>query len=136
MTTTVVLKRLRFEIECFKKVVNTFEEFIFDPKELERVKQRLRDAAFEDWYEWAFWFPEDMEKYAFRAILSCRGSKWAYLQNMALLLEDEEQEIIDLRANGSLSPFYLSYFSGMEPSSPFYTNYKEILLLKHLSCGW
>lgn len=21
--------------------------------------------------------------------------------------------------NGSLSPFYLSYFSGMEPSSPF-----------------
>ena len=38
---------------------------------------------------------------------------------MAFLLADEEQEIIDIRANGSLSPFYLSYFSGMEPSSPF-----------------
>ena len=38
---------------------------------------------------------------------------------MAFLLEDEEQEIIDLRANGSLSPFYLSYFWVMEPSSPF-----------------
>ena len=38
---------------------------------------------------------------------------------MAFLLENEEQEIIDIRANGSLSPFYLSYFSGMEPSSPF-----------------
>ena len=38
---------------------------------------------------------------------------------MALLLEVEEQDIIDIRANGSLSPFYLSYFSGMELSSPF-----------------
>ena len=26
---------------------------------------------------------------------------------------------MELRANGSLSPFYLSYFLGMEPSSPF-----------------
>ncbi len=32
----------------YKKVVNTFDEFIFDPGELERVKRRLRDAAFED----------------------------------------------------------------------------------------
>lgn len=38
---------------------------------------------------------------------------------MALLLEGNEQDIIDIRANGSLSPFYLSYFLGMEPSSPF-----------------
>ncbi len=38
---------------------------------------------------------------------------------LAFLLEDEEQEIINLRANGSLSPFYLSYFWVMEPSSPF-----------------
>ena len=37
---------------------------------------------------------------------------------MAFLLADEEQEIIDLRANGSLSHF-LSYFSVMELSSPF-----------------
>ena len=37
---------------------------------------------------------------------------------MALLLEDEEQEIIDIRANGSLSPFYLSYFSGMRMYMP------------------
>ena len=42
----------------------------------------------------------------------------ANIQNVAFLLEVEER-IIDLRANGSLSPFYLSYFSGMEPSSPF-----------------
>ena len=60
-----------------------------------------------------------MEKYALCAILSCRGSNWTNLQNVAFLLADEELEIIDLRANGSLSPFYLSYFSGMEPSSPF-----------------
>lgn len=39
---------------------------------------------------------------------------------MAFLLENEEQEIIDIRANGSLSPFYLSYFLVMEPSSPFF----------------
>ena len=38
---------------------------------------------------------------------------------MALLLEGNEQDIIDIRANGSLSPFYLSYFWVMEPSSPF-----------------
>ena len=38
---------------------------------------------------------------------------------MALHLEDEELDIIDIRANGSLSPFYLSYFWVMEPSSPF-----------------
>ena len=37
---------------------------------------------------------------------------------MALLLEDEEQEIIDIWANGSLSHF-LSYFSVMELSCPF-----------------
>lgn len=67
--------------------------------------------------------PEDMEKYALRAILSCRSFKRTNIQNMAFFLADKEQEIIDLRANGSLSPFYLSYFLGMEPSSPFYTNY-------------
>ena len=38
---------------------------------------------------------------------------------MAFLLEGKEQDIIDIRANGSLSPFYLSYFWVMEPSSPF-----------------
>ena len=38
---------------------------------------------------------------------------------MALFLEGNEQDIIDIRANGSLSPFYLSYFWVMEPSSPF-----------------
>jgi len=43
----------------------------------------------------------------------------ANLQNLAFLLEDEEQEIIEIRANGSLSPFYLSDFLVMEPSSPF-----------------
>ena len=59
-----------------------------------------------------------MEKYAFRDVLSCWGSERANLQNVALLLEDEEQEIIDIRVNGSLSHF-LSYFSVMEPSSPF-----------------
>ena len=37
---------------------------------------------------------------------------------MAFLQEDEEQEIIDIWANGSLSHF-LSYFSVMELSSPF-----------------
>ena len=37
---------------------------------------------------------------------------------MAFLLADEEQEIIDIRANGSLSHF-LSYFSGVGLSSPF-----------------
>ena len=47
---------------------------------------------------------------------------------MAFLLEDEEQEIIDIRANGSLSPFYLSYFLGMELSSPFL--YKSIIIDK------
>lgn len=47
---------------------------------------------------------------------------------MALLLEDEEQVIIDIRVNGSLSPFYLSYFWVMEPSSPFL--YKSIIIDK------
>ena len=37
---------------------------------------------------------------------------------MAFLQEDEEQEIIDIWANGSLSHF-LSYFSVMELSCPF-----------------
>lgn len=40
---------------------------------------------------------------------------------MAFLLADEEQEITDLRANGSLSHF-LSYFSGVGLSSPFFEN--------------
>ena len=34
--------------------------------------------------------------------------------------EDTWNKITDIRANGSLSPFLLSYFSGMEPSSPFF----------------
>jgi len=42
-------------------------------------------------------FLEDMEEYAFREILSCRSTERAYLQNLALLLEDEEQEIINIR---------------------------------------
>ena len=46
---------------------------------------------------------------------------------MALLLEDEEQEIIDIRANGSLSHF-LSYLSVTELSSPFL--YKSIKMDK------
>lgn len=37
---------------------------------------------------------------------------------MAFLQENEEQEIIDIWANGSLSHF-LSYFSVMELSCPF-----------------
>ena len=44
--------------------------------------------------------PEDMEKYAFRAIFSCRSSKRANLQNLAFLLADEEQEIIDFKNCG------------------------------------
>ena len=44
---------------------------------------------------WAFYttrhgkevFSEDMEKYALREIFPCWGSLWAYLQNMAFLLE-------------------------------------------------
>ena len=47
---------------------------------------------------------------------------------MALLLEGKEQDIIDIRANGSLSPFYLSYFWVMELSSPFL--YKSIIIDK------
>lgn len=38
---------------------------------------------------------------------------------MAFLLEDEEQGIIDLRANGSLFHF-LSYFSRVDLSCPFF----------------
>lgn len=63
--------------------------------------------------------PEDMEKYAFRAIFSCRSSKRANLQNLAFLLADEEQEIIDIRLTALLSPFMKRYFSGMGLSSPF-----------------
>ena len=36
-----------------------------------------------------------MEKYALRAILSCRGFKRTHLQNLAFLLEEEAQEIAD-----------------------------------------
>ena len=42
--------------------------------------------------------------------------------------EDTWNKIIDIRVNGSLSPFQLSYFLGMEPSSPFdyiQTNYNH-----------
>lgn len=46
---------------------------------------------------------------------------------MALLLENEEQKIIDIWKNGSLSHF-LSYFSVMELSSPFL--YKSIKIDK------
>ena len=38
--------------------------------------------------------------------------------------EDTWNKIIDIRVNGSLSHFYLSYFWVMEPSSPFL--YKSI----------
>lgn len=38
--------------------------------------------------------------------------------------EDTWNKIIDIRVNGFLSHFYLSYFSVMEPSSPFL--YKSI----------
>ena len=51
------------------------------------------------------------------------------VSHLALLLEDEEQEIIDIRANGSLSHF-LSYFSVMELSSPFFENLPVFLTLK------
>ena len=50
--------------------------------------------------------PEDMEKYALRKILSCRSTERANLQNLAFLLADEEQKIIDIWANGSLSHFF------------------------------
>ena len=49
------------------------------------------------------------------------------VSHLALLLEDEEQEIIDIRVNGSLSHF-LSYFSVTELSSPFL--YKSIKIDK------
>ena len=39
--------------------------------------------------------------------------------------EDTWNKIIDIRVNGSLSHF-LSYFSVMEPSSPFFTIFKSI----------
>ena len=44
----------------------------------------------------------------------------ANLQNLALLLEDEEQEIIDIQRTALLSPFMKRYFSVMELSSPFF----------------
>ena len=34
------------KLSCFRKVVDTFGEFIFDAEELERVKRRLAMAAF------------------------------------------------------------------------------------------
>ena len=43
--------------------------------------------------------------------------------------EDTWNKITDLRANGSLSHF-LSYFSVMEPSSPFSKTYPSFLTLK------
>ena len=49
------------------------------------------------------------------------------VSHLSLLLEDEEQEIIDIRVNGSLSHF-LSYFSVTELSSPFL--YKSIKIGK------
>ena len=49
------------------------------------------------------------------------------VSHLALLLEDEEQEIIDIRVKGSLSHF-LSYFSVTELSSPFL--YKSIKIDK------
>ena len=51
----------------------------------------------------------------------------ALVSDLAFLLEDEEQEIIDIRVNGSLSHF-LSYFSVTELSSPFL--YKSIKIDK------
>ena len=45
-----------------------------------------------------------------------------FVSHLALLLEDEEQEIIDIRLTALLSPFMKRYFSGMEPSSPFFAN--------------
>ena len=37
---------------------------------------------------------------------------------MAFLLEDEEQEVVDIRRTAPL-PHFLNYFSGVELSSPF-----------------
>ena len=52
-----------------------------------------------------------------------------FVSHLALLLEDEEQEIIDIRLTALLSPFMKRYFSGMELGSPFLqsTNYKAIV---------
>lgn len=47
------------------------------------------------------------------------------VSHLALLLEDEEQKIIDIWKNGSLSHF-LSYFSVMELSSPFLKIYPSL----------
>ena len=49
-----------------------------------------------------------------------------FVSHLALLLEDEEHEIIDIRLTALLSPFMKRYFSGMELGSPFLqsTNYK------------
>ena len=41
--------------------------------------------------------------------------------------EDTWNKIIDIRVNGSLSPFQLSYFLGMELSSPFFENLPSIV---------
>ncbi len=46
----------------------------------------------------------------------------------------KNKKIIEIRANGSLSPFYLSYFLGMEPSSPFFFFFKHNVAMTHC-CG-
>ena len=43
--------------------------------------------------------------------------------------EDTWNKIIDLRANGSLSHFFLSYFSVMELSSPFFFFKHNIVMI-------
>ena len=43
--------------------------------------------------------------------------------------EDTWNKITDIRANGSLSPFLLSYFSGMELSSPFFFFKHNIVMI-------
>lgn len=59
-----------------------------------------------------------------RKVLSYRGIERTIVQNLVCLMEEDTwNKITDLRANGSLSHF-LSYFSVMEPSSPFL--YKSI----------
>lgn len=53
-----------------------------------------------------------------------------FVSHLALLLEDEEQEIIDIRLTALLSPFMKRYFSGMELSSPFFETYPSFLTVK------
>ena len=45
-----------------------------------------------------------------------------FVSHLALLLEDEEQEIIDIRLTALLSPFMKRYFSVKKLSSPFFEN--------------